>query len=53
MNNTPSKEHSSGFLIPILGAVALIIGCALYIVYKIAEREAAEKWADYDECGGS
>ena len=53
MNNKPSKENSSGFLIPILGAVALIIGCALYIVYKIAEREAAEKWADYDECGWS
>ncbi len=53
MSNMPSKEHSSGFLIPILGAVALIIGCALYIVYKIAEREAAEKWSDYDECGWS
>ena len=50
MNN---KEHSSGFLIPILGTVALIIGCALYIVYKIAEREAAEKWSDNDECGWS
>ncbi len=53
-NNTPVKEQeSSGWLIPVLGAVAVIIGCALYIVYKLAQRDAAEKWADYDECGWS
>lgn len=55
MNNNPVKEkrESSGYLIPVLGAVALIIGCALYIVYKLAQQDAAEKWADYDECGWS
>lgn len=55
-DNLPTKEpreSSSAYLIPILGALALIIGCALYIVYKLAERDAAEKWADYDECGWS
>ncbi|MBO5266489.1 MAG: hypothetical protein IJX15_00190 [Ruminiclostridium sp.] len=54
-NNLPIKEkkESSSYLFPILGALALIIGCALYIVYKLAERDAAEKWADYDECGWS
>ena len=55
MNNTPikEKESSAAFLVPVLGAVALIIGCALYIVYKLAQREAAAKWSDYDECGWS
>lgn len=55
MNNTPikEKESSSAFLISVLGAVALIIGCALYIVYKLAQREAEAKWSDYDECGWS
>lgn len=55
MNNTPKEkmESSSAFVITILGAVTLIISCALYIVYKIAQHEAAEKWADYDECGWS
>ena len=54
-NNTSIKEHSSssGYLIPVLGALAVIIGCALYIVYKLAQRDAAGKWADYDECGWS
>lgn len=55
MNNTPMKEQSgsSGYLIPVLGALTLIIGCALYIVYKLAQRDASEKWSDYDECGWS
>lgn len=53
--NTPAaqKDSGSGFLIPIFAAVALIITCAVYIVYKLAQTQAAEKWADYDDCGWS
>lgn len=55
-NNTPAtngKSGSNAFLIPIFGAVALIITCAVYIIYKLAQQQVAEKWADYDECGWS
>ena len=54
-NNSPAAQKDSGsaFLIPIFGAVALIITCAVYIVYKLAQTQAAEKWADYDDCGWS
>lgn len=55
-NNTPANSGKSGsnaFLIPIFGAVALIITCAVYIIYKLAQQQVAEKWADYDECGWS
>lgn len=50
--NVPAKKHSSG-LIPIFGAVALIICCAIYIVYKLTQHETENRWADYDECGWS
>ncbi len=54
MNNTPTaKSGVSGVVIPVFAAVALIISCAIYIVYKLGQQEAAEKWADYDECGWS
>lgn len=54
MNNTPTtKGGVSGVVIPVFAAVALIISCAIYIVYKLGQQEAAEKWADYDECGWS
>ena len=55
-NNTPannSKSESNAFLIPVFGAVALIITCAVYIIYKLAQQQVSEKWADYDECGWS
>lgn len=53
-NSTPAARGSaSGVMIPVFAAVALIIGCAIYIVYKLGQQEAAEKWADYDECGWS
>lgn len=53
-NNTPTaKSGVSGVVIPVFAAVALIISCAIYIVYKLGQQEAAEKWADYDECGWS
>lgn len=53
-NNPPTaKGGVSGAVIPVFAAVALIIGCAIYIVYKLGQQEAAEKWADYDECGWS
>lgn len=51
--NAPAKKRSSGFLIPIFGAVALIICCAIYIVYKLTQHETENRWADYDECGWS
>ena len=50
--NAPAKKRSSG-LIPIFGAVALIICCAIYIVYKLTQHETENRWADYDECGWS
>ncbi|MGN0657919.1 MAG: hypothetical protein ACI4KR_14115 [Ruminiclostridium sp.] len=54
-NNTPAaqKDGGSGFLIPIFAAIALIITCAVYIVYKLAQQQGSEKWADYDDCGWS
>lgn len=54
-NNTPApnKENSTAVLIPVLSAIALIIACALYIVYKLGQHQLAEKWADYDDCGWS
>ncbi len=50
--NAPAKNNSS-FLIPVFAAVALIICCAIYIVYKLTQHETENRWADYDECGWS
>ncbi len=57
MNSTnsamPAKKRSSGFLIPVFSAVAVIICCAIYIVYKLTQHETENRWSDYDECGWS
>ncbi len=56
MSSSPlnPKDSSGGsMLIPVFGAVALIIAAAMYIVFKFTQQTAAQKWADYDECGWS
>ena len=56
MSSSPIKSKlspSASMLIPVFGAVALIITAAVYIVFKLTQQTAAQKWADYDECGWS
>ncbi len=56
MNNIEAmveKKKKGAWAIPIFSALVLIVGAAAYIVYKIGEYQANEKWKDYDDCGWS
>ena len=46
-----NTENAAPTLLPVFAAVALIISAAVYIVYKLTQQNAVNKWADYDECG--
>lgn len=47
------KSKKNAWAIPIFSALLLIVTAAAYIVYKIGEHQANEKWKDYDDCGWS
>ncbi|MBQ9383188.1 MAG: hypothetical protein IJT87_03020 [Ruminiclostridium sp.] len=54
MSSKPVKQKNDSTaptLLPIFAAVALIISAAVYIVFKLTQQTAVNKWADYDECG--
>ncbi|MBQ3841780.1 MAG: hypothetical protein II820_03700 [Ruminiclostridium sp.] len=54
MSNSPvPQKSSSSMMIPIFAAVALIITAAVYIVFKLTQQTAYNKWSDYDDCGWS
>lgn len=53
MNSNNSEKNGILPIIPVLAAVAVIICSAVYIVFKLAQHEAARKWSDYDDCGWS
>lgn len=40
------------FIIPVIGALVLVVASVGYIVFKIMSNRAYdEKWKDYSECG--
>lgn len=56
MNNIEAmveNKKKGAWAIPIFSALVLIVCAAAYIVYKIGEYQANEKWKDYDDCGWS
>ena len=56
MNVSPAAKKtaaSASMLIPVFGAVALIITAAVYIVFKLTQQTAYSRWEDYDDCGWS
>ena len=56
MKNTSAQQNKSSaasMLIPVFAAVALIISAAVYIVFKLTQQTAYNKWSDYDDCGWS
>ncbi len=56
MNVSPAAKKtaaSASMLIPVFAAVALIISAAVYIVFKLTQQTAFNKWAEYDDCGWS
>ncbi|MBR5088984.1 MAG: hypothetical protein IK093_06115 [Ruminiclostridium sp.] len=56
MKASPAAKQtaaSSSMLIPVFAAVALIISAAVYIVFKLTQQTAYNKWAEYDDCGWS
>ena len=53
-SSVPQKTSSTAsMLIPVFAAVALIITAAVYIVFKLTQQTAYNKWAEYDDCGWS
>ena len=56
MNISPAAKQTASaasMLIPVFGAVALIITAAVFIVFKLTQQTAYNKWAEYDDCGWS
>ena len=56
MNVSPAAKKTASaapMLIPVFAAVALIISAAFYIVFKLTQQTAYNKWSDYDDCGWS
>lgn len=52
MNNEQKREAESKSIFYVLGALALVVVSAGYIVYRfVSTRNYNEKWKDYDECG--
>lgn len=47
------QNKKNAWIIPIFSALLFIVAAAAYIVYKIGEHQANEKWKDYDDCGWS
>ena len=56
MNVSPAAKKtaaSASMLIPVFCAVAVIITSAVYIIFKLTQQTAYNKWSDYDDCGWS
>lgn len=56
MNISPAAKKtaaSAHMLIPVFGAVAIIITAAVYIIFKLTQQTTYNKWSDYDDCGWS
>ena len=56
MNVSPAAKKtaaSAHMLIPVFGAVAIIITAAVYIIFKLTQQTTYNKWSDYDDCGWS
>lgn len=50
--NKKSKKSGLVVFIPILAALICGVASVAYIVYRaMSNKNYAEKWSDYDECG--
>lgn len=51
-NKMENNKKLARYIIPIIGALTIIIGAVAFICVKMTSQfNENEKWKDYDECG--
>lgn len=46
-------KRQKNWLVPVVGALILIVAAAAYVLFKMGQNCTEDKWKDYDDCGWS
>ncbi len=46
-------KKNNTWIIPVIAALTSIVACAAFVMFKLGQMSAADKWRDYDDYGWS